>query len=169
MNKEYERIIAKEISPQVANALSKENNQKLCHWQQIYGIDNFKKGLIIAYEKIILEQQGNINSAIIQEDFLNYLHGTLELLISSDTFKSFNYVVNVANKNFKNYSSFDHSLVENLLHNLLISCRNSGNSEEQIRSKFKSIKNYAYKKDITYEEWCNEVMLNTPTTGNITV
>ena len=167
MHIEYAKIIAKEISPRIALALSKENNQKMYHWQQIYGLNNFREGLIIAYEKIILEAKNNFNSVIIQEHFLNYLHGVLELMLSSDTFKTFKFVANVANKNFMSYSSFNRLSVESLLHNLLISCRNSGNSEEEIRFKLESLKNYAYKKDVTYEEWCNEVILNTPTTYEI--
>ena len=81
----------KEISSKVANALSNENNQRLCHWLQIYDIDNFRKCFIIAYEKIILNQHGNISSAIIQKQFLNYLHGTLELSISSDVVDAYKY------------------------------------------------------------------------------
>lgn len=167
MHKEYEKIIAKEISPKVAMTLSRKNNHQMCHWLQIYGIDNFREGLIIAYEEIILKQQGNINSAIIQKQFLDYFHGTLEVLISSDTFKAFDYAFKVAKKNFKHDLSFDHSFIEKLLHDMLIACRKSGNSEKQICSKFESLKNYAYKRDVTYEEWCNEVILNTPVPHNI--
>ena len=40
---------------------------------QIYGFENFREGLVVTYEKIVLTQEGNIESLILQDEFLKYL------------------------------------------------------------------------------------------------
>ena len=155
-------MITKEIAPLVAYAFSTEKNQRLCSWQQIYGCDTFWEGFIIAYQKIILEQQGDINCMNVQNDFLCYLHGVLEKMVSSEVCSKFEYALNVANKKFENCSGYNYSHAKRLLHDLLISCRSAGISEEDIVKRFMNLKNYAYVDNVTYDDWCNEVVINTP-------
>ena len=169
MHIEYLKIIAKEIAPRIAKAFSKENNNLLNQYLQIYGSENFREGLVITYEKIVLTQEGNIKSSILHDEFLKYLHGVLENMVSSEASNKLKYAFNVANKIFLESGNFDSLYVKSLLHNLLISCRSEGFSEDDIIKKFIALKNLAYKSNITYEEWCDEVILNTPTTCNASV